>query len=198
MNRHNLRLSLILLALLVITLSACSQKSPSVNKQGTDKSFMPVVSGAQSVKKTADPFTYCTGVGTIDAPDARYTGEKVPDSIVQGYLKAAGIQNSTEPSDVFKKATLWRCMKGKVYACNFGANLPCDSKANTDKTPTEGMNEFCKQNANSDFIPMAVTGHDTIYSWHCKKNQAEVLDQVNHVDDAGFITEIWYAIEKQP
>ena len=27
----------------------------------------------------ADPVAYCQGVGNVDAPDARYTGPKVPD-----------------------------------------------------------------------------------------------------------------------
>ncbi|HWI61124.1 MAG TPA: hypothetical protein VNT75_04785, partial [Symbiobacteriaceae bacterium] len=31
-----------------------------------------------------DPFAYCAAVGTIDAPDSRYIGEKVPMRIAKG------------------------------------------------------------------------------------------------------------------
>jgi hypothetical protein len=90
--------------------------------------------------------------------------------------------------------TIWRCMGGKVYACNFGANLPCDSKANTDKTPTQAMADFCKQTPDADFIPMYITGHETIYSWHCVKDQPALLEQISQVDDAGYIANIWYEV----
>src|SRR5215213_4012987 len=32
----------------------------------------------------SDPFAYCAAVGTLDEPDARYTGEAVPDVIAEG------------------------------------------------------------------------------------------------------------------
>ena len=89
-------------------------------------------------------------------------------------------------------------MEHKVYACNFGANLPCDSKANTDKNPTPGMADFCKENQYADFIPMAVTGHTTIYSWHCVKDTPTLLDQIERVDAAGYLSGIWYAISPTP
>ena len=145
-----------------------------------------------------DPFAYCAAVGTIDAPDARYAGPKVPDGVIEGFKKAAGLEASTAPSDVFKKATIWRCMEGKVYACNFGANLPCDSKANTDKAPTEAMASYCAANPNSDFIPMSVTGHDTIYSWRCALDKPQLLEQIGSVDARGYVAQIWYAIEPKP
>jgi hypothetical protein len=184
-------------ALILITLAAaaCSPVSKQSNAN-KNKALLPVINQGQAGETYADPFSFCTAAGTIDKPDARYTGEQVPDTIIQGYIKSAGLQNSTEPSDQFKKSTIWRCMDGSVYACNFGANLPCDSQANTDKNPTQAMADFCKENANSDFIPMAVTGHTTIYSWRCNNDKPEVDKQINHADSSGFIAEIWYKIEK--
>jgi hypothetical protein len=85
-------------------------------------------------------------------------------------------------------------MDSQVYACNFGANLPCDSKANIDKTPSAAMGDYCKANPGSDFIPMNITGHETIYSWHCVKDVAEPLEQIAQVDAAGYQAEIWYPI----
>ncbi len=34
-----------------------------------------------------DPFAYCAAVGTIDVPDARYVGERVPDPVVRGMIR---------------------------------------------------------------------------------------------------------------
>jgi hypothetical protein len=31
-----------------------------------------------------DPFAYCAAVETIDTPDGRYSGAKMPDAIIQG------------------------------------------------------------------------------------------------------------------
>ena len=88
-------------------------------------------------------------------------------------------------------------MAGKVYACFVGANLPCDSKANIDRTPTSAETDYCKSNPNSDFIPAAVTGHDTIYAWRCNQDTPAIDKQVFHVDSQGYIQEIWYQLAPQ-
>lgn len=187
------KLSICFVWVLFTLLEAAACSSPVRTVGGV--SVTPTASQNQTF---TDPFAYCTAVGTIDSPDARYTGPQITDGIIEGFKKAAGLQESTEPMDMFKKTTIWRCMDSRVYACNFGANLPCDSKANTDKTPTQEMQDYCKANPNSDFIPMSVTGHNTIYSWHCVKDTAELLDQIGKVDAAGYLAQIWYAIEPNP
>lgn len=177
----NLRGCLVLAAVLMagIVAAGCSAATPQAS------SF-------------ADPFAYCAAIRTIDSPDARYTGARVPDSIIQGFKQAAGLQASTEPSDIFKQATIWRCMDGKVYACNFGANLQCDSKADTNSTPTEAMAEYCTANPGSDFVPMSVTGHATVYSWRCVLGKPQVNEQIAKVDAKGYLAQIWYPIEPNP
>jgi hypothetical protein len=140
-----------------------------------------------------DPFAYCAAVGTIDTPDARYTGPKMPDTVVKGLMKASGAPASA-PLSVFVDNSFWRCMNGKVYACTVGANLPCESKANTSKTPNEGMTNFCQANPNSDFIPAVDTGHDTVYEWRCTDGTPAVVKQIFKVDTRGFISDIWYPI----
>jgi len=133
-------------------------------------------------------------VGTLDAPDERYVGSEVPDEIIEGYKTAAGLTGSSELMDVFRQTTTWRCMDGQVIVCNYGANLPCDAKANTDNTPTQAMTDYCAQNPGSDFIPMSVTGHETIYSWACDGNTPVVSEQIDQPDAAGFLSGIWYAL----
>lgn len=182
------------ICLLLVALAACSPQAGT----SAPASTTAAPANTPAAQSFADPFAYCASVGTIDTPDARYTGPKVPDRIIGGYKQAAGLEASTEPQEMFQKLTIWRCMRGKVYACNFGANLPCDSKANTSKTPTQAMLDFCKATPNSDFIPMAVTGHDTVYSWHCLNDQPQVLQQIGQVDAEGYLAQIWYLIPPTP
>ena len=178
--------------LVVLVLSACSPAADPVTPS------VPAATAAPTTETYADPFAYCAAAGTIDQPDARYTGPKTSDAIFNGYLKAAGLDVNGSFPDAFKQNTIWRCMNKQVYACNFGANLPCDSKADTNKSPTQEMTDFCKANPGSDFIPMAVTSHATIYSWHCVKDAPEVLEQIDQVDDAGYLARIWYPIQAAP
>ena len=85
-------------------------------------------------------------------------------------------------------------MNGDVYACFVGANLPCDAKANTDRTPTQEEVEFCQANPDSEFIPAVVTGRETIFEWRCREGIPEVVRQVWQADEQGFLSEIWYEI----
>jgi hypothetical protein len=174
----------------VLTLSACA--APAATSQLTST---PTATAAATQAAYTDPFAYCAAVGTLDTPDARYTGDKVPDAVIKGYLKAAGLENSTEPMDMLKSGTSWRCMDSKVYACNVGANLPCADKANTDQTPTQAMKDYCQSNADATDIPASITGHDTVYAWSCSKGAVVVGAQLVQPDAQGYLSNIWYAIE---
>ncbi len=201
MKRKYFIFSGVIITLLAILLAGCATQSDAQNRATTDPlsnptAVQPTTAQPTEVQQTyTDPFAYCAAVGTIDIPDMRYTGPKITDAIINGYKDAAGLQASTEPMEMFKQTTTWRCMDGKVYACNVGANLPCSSKANTDKTPSQAMLDYCKANPDADFIPESVTGHSTIYSWHCSKDTPELLDQIAQVDAAGYLANIWYPIE---
>jgi hypothetical protein len=150
-----------------------------------------LTSRAQGTTYT-DPFAYCRAVGTIDAPDARYAGPKVPDAIARGLRAATGAAPNT-PLDRFVAGSSWRCMGGKVYACTVGANLPCQEQANTSQSPTPAMTSYCQTNPNGD-IPAFVTGRATVYAWSCQNGVATPGQQVWRVDARGFIANIWYEI----
>lgn len=150
-------------------------------------------SAADASAGQTDPFAYCTAVGTIDAPDARYTGPPVPPSIARGLQKAFGVAPS-EPLAAFERGTSWRCMDGAVYACNVGANLPCEAKPDADPKPTQGMREYCASNAGSDFIPMFVTGHDSLFSWSCAGSEPKRGERTWTLDARGFVASIWHRI----
>src|SRR5512139_2853358 len=128
MSKKQLNSVTVLVMVIGLVISACSSTS------------------TESQKTYSDPFAYCAAVGEIDSPDARYTGPKMDDTLFKAYLTASKLDSNKDYPDQFKQMTVWRCMEGRVYACNFGANIPCDSKANSDKTPTQAMSDFCKTN----------------------------------------------------
>jgi hypothetical protein len=148
--------------------------------------------GTSTPTAYTDPFAYCAAVGTIDAPGAAYAGPPVPQSVAEGLQKALDAPDT--PLSVLENGSSWRCMNGDVYACFVGANLPCDAKANTDRTPTQEEIDFCQQNPTSDFIPAVVTGRETVFEWRCRDGAPEIVKQVFQPDAQGFLSEIWYKI----
>lgn len=142
-----------------------------------------------------DPFAYCAAVGTIDAPDARYAGPKVPDAVGRGLMNAMQM-SADAPFEPFIQRTTWRCMDGKVYGCNFGANIPCLEKANIDRTPGPALKDFCKVNPVSNGIPAAVTGRSTVYQWRCTDGTPAIVKESTQPDTQGFLSMFWYEISK--
>ncbi len=177
MLRH---LSLLqMLVILLVLLSPVGQRTRTARAQGTTYT---------------DPFAYCTTVRTIDAPDARYVGPAVPETIARG-LRAATAAAPDTPLDRFVTGTSWRCMDGQVYACTVGANLPCAEQATTSRTPTGDMTTYCQAHANADALPGFVTGRATVYAWRCVNGVATPGRELMQVDARGFIANIWYAID---
>ena len=127
-----------------------------------------------------DPVAYCRAMGTIDRPDARYSGPKLP-----AWMAA---KLHLDPGQ--GKLMEWRCARGAVLACLYGANIPCDAKADTSRTPTPAIAAFCSDNPNATFVPMVVTGHQTVVSWACKGGQP-VATKVGAVDAEGYAKAYW-------
>lgn len=175
----------------------CRQAQPPCAAPSRDFRLEIVVSATAPMPtgqtSYTDPFAYCAAVGTVDAPGPRYAGPQMPESVAQGLQTALDVPNT--PLDVLANGSSWRCMDGQVYACFVGANLPCDAKANTDRTPTQAEEDFCQQQPDADVIPAFVTGHDTVYAWRCTNGTAEIVKQVFQVDAQGYIADIWYAIQ---
>jgi hypothetical protein len=195
---RSLSLILIIAAGLVGCASSSGNGVPPTSTPAVAPTTAPTTAPTNEPTTAAytDPFAYCAAAGTIDKPDASYTGPKVPQSIIDGLKKALNSPADT-PNDFFLNGTFWRCMNGQVYACTIGANLPCDSKANTDQTPTQAEQDYCQQNPNSDFIPAVVTGHETIYNWKCDNTTPVAGQPVIQVDAQGYQTNIWYELSPQ-
>ena len=84
---------------------------------------------------------------------------------------------------------MYRCAEGRLLVCNLGANLPC-GKANTSRA-LPAADAWCAERPGSDFIPMYVTGHDTVYRWRCDGTKAATTGKPLEVDRRGFIVELW-------
>lgn len=129
----------------------------------------------------ASPAEVCRQLGTDDQL------REIPLSLVPAAVRLFGL--AAMPAEQVQRSTVFRCFEGKVLVCNYGANLPC-GKANT-KRDLPGTAEWCAKNPGADFIPMYVTGHDTIYRWRCDGNEAVTSATVFSVDPRGFIAQFW-------
>ncbi|CAG1009214.1 hypothetical protein ANAEL_03775 [Anaerolineales bacterium] len=162
------------------------------NKCDADDYFNGTCDANSGTKSYSDPFLYCMAVGTIDEPDARYTGDKMPEIIVQDMIDL-GLVTADALKEIQQNAT-WRCMDSSLWVCHFGANIPCAEKANLDKTPTPEMEDYCKANPTADNIPAATTGRATVYEWKCTYGKPTVGQQILNADSQGFISEFWYQL----
>jgi hypothetical protein len=86
-----------------------------------------------------------------------------------------------------------RCMNGAVWLCSYGANLICEKADVSRDSP--GADQFCKQNPDSIGVPMAATGHATVYDWKCVGREARITGQIVEVDGRGFIAGNWKQLE---
>ncbi|HWA81593.1 MAG TPA: hypothetical protein VG848_14950 [Acetobacteraceae bacterium] len=142
--------------------------------------FAAILGGIHPARAES-PDAYCRQAGTDD------TLREIPAQLVPISTRLFGL-SAMPPSEV-RRSTYYRCMSGHVFVCNLGANLPC-GKADTSRD-LSGADEWCAQNQNSDFIPMYVTGHDTIYRWRCAGPKAVIIGTVFRVDPRGFVAEMW-------
>ena len=158
--------------------------------------FSPGLAPAQAADAPfADPVAYCQGVGNVDAPDARYTGPKVPGWMIPALYSKDELKAQKAAKVDPARAVVWRCMGGKVWACVQG-NSPICGKANQEMKPTTAMREFCSGQPNADVIPLSVIGHENpmIYDWACKGKKPAIARQIFTVDARGFPVELWKEI----
>lgn len=141
-----------------------------------------------------DPFAYCRAVGTVDTPDDRYDGPAMPDLLARKLRAAVGAPDDA-PLGLFREGATWRCMDGAVFACTVGANLPCATKADPGRTPSEPMRQFCREQPEGAVIPAVVTGRATVYAWRCAGGEAVPEGTPRAIDPAGFLADIWYRLE---
>ncbi|MGH7105824.1 MAG: hypothetical protein ACREFT_04895 [Acetobacteraceae bacterium] len=148
-------------------------------------SRMALASGAAASPAAASPAATCRRLGTDDRL------RPIPGSLVPAATRLFGLE--AMPANQVERSTVFRCFEGKVLVCNYGANLPC-GKADT-RRKLAGASDWCANNPDAAFIPMYVTGHDTIYRWRCHDGDALTTATVFSIDPRGFITQFWKRVD---
>jgi hypothetical protein len=85
---------------------------------------------------------------------------KIPPDLVPAVAKAFALDPGT------LGAAFVRCSGDKLLGCMVGANLVCDKADQRRALP--GATAWCRENPGANVIPMAATGHATVYEWSCK------------------------------
>ena len=148
--------------------------------------FVALTAGTGAGAQTStvpDPQAYCRTAGTVDMPDQQFAPDKTPEWMVAPFV------NPHYPRAIY--GISWRCMSGAVLVCQ-NAQSPSCLKANTDRTPSPAMSDFCRSNANSQVIPRVVTGTERMlaYSWICRGAEPAIAKEAR-LDAQGFVAADW-------
>lgn len=136
-----------------------------------------LLGGSVSIARAADP-AMCRP-GQDDA-----TERPAPASLLPRLGRAFGV----EP-DVLRHASYVRCAAGRLMGCMVGANLNCG--AADIRRHSRGGDAFCRANPGAAVVPMAATGHATVYDWHCVRRHAVAGRTVTAIDRHGFLAGNW-------
>ena len=132
------------------------------------------------------PSAHCASVGDDDRV------KPIPAELVPAARQALGL-GSAEPDASLQATAVFRCMIGKVWLCNHGANLTC-AKGDVSRV-SKGATAWCKDHPGADVVPMVATGHATIHTWTCVGSTARIK-QSEKLDARGFIANQWAPLEK--
>ncbi|HUI12865.1 MAG TPA: hypothetical protein VL048_05270 [Xanthobacteraceae bacterium] len=133
------------------------------------------------------PTQYAAAAESYCPNRAHAVPAKVPADLLPAVAKAFQI----DPGVVGEGAVV-RCVGAKLMACVVGANLDC-GKANTRRV-LRGATAWCRQHPGAANIPMAATGHATIYQWSCRRRRAVAGKALVAVDRQGYIADNWKAV----
>lgn len=142
--------------------------------------FATVIAGLAQITSARGADSYCPNA-------AHRQPDKVPASLVARVAATFQIDAAAVRDGAFV-----RCVGATLMGCYVGANLVCD-KADT-RRELEGATAWCRAHPGSTDIPMAATGHATIYEWSCSGQRAIAGKAVVAVDPQGYIADNWKEI----
>ncbi len=145
--------------------------------------LLVAVSNAERTAAVERPGSYCAS-----ANDDRV--RPIPPVLAEAAIRVFGLHSVG--AEWVRESTVYRCMGGAVWLCNHGANLTCDKADIRRDLPS--VTTFCRENPNEEFVPMAVAGHGTIYTWECVRGKPRSKQSVK-VDARGFIADQWKRLE---
>jgi len=138
---------------------------------------------------SACPAAAASGAGFCSSAAAPRAPVPVPRQLEAKVARAFDI-----PVDLVRDGGFVRCAGSRLLACVIGANLNC-GKVNARRS-LPGASEFCRANPDADVVPMAATGHDTIYDWRCVGGRAVATKTVVAVDRQGYDAGNWKEIDR--
>ncbi len=100
---------------------------------------------------------------------------------------------ANEPDAALETSTVFRCMSGEIWLCNYGANLTC-AKGDVRRV-SRGATAWCRDHPGADIVPMAATGHATIFTWACVGSEPRIK-AAQKLDPRGFIAGQWAPLGK--
>jgi len=142
--------------------------------------------GALSLASPATPASLSALCASGQGPR---TPIPVPSALEAEVARAFGVS-----VDAVGHGGFVRCAGNKLVACLVGANLNC-GKANV-RSRLAGASAYCRANPGSDMIPMAATGHDTIYAWRCAGKRAVAGKALVAVDPGGYDAANWKELRR--
>ena len=129
-----------------------------------------------NARPTMNVTAYCRAHPNNDDPARAFYGPR--------------FQLGTTPREVARRgANDWRCMDGRVWICNLGADGYACQKLSSDPRPSGPVRKFCAKNPGADFVPMVVIG-DSATNWRCDGSAAVALE-TQSLDKRGFIAKSW-------
>jgi hypothetical protein len=137
----------------------------------------------------ACPASAASGAAFCSSAAAPRAPVPVPRQLEAKVAEAFGV-----PADLVRDGGFVRCAGSRLMACVTGANLNC-FKANARRS-LPGASEFCRANPDADDVPMAATGHDTIYAWRCVGGRALATKVIVAVDAQGYDAGNWKALDR--
>jgi hypothetical protein len=136
-----------------------------------------LIAGSAQVSPARAAGAYC--------PNPAHTRpEKVPPNLMAALAHAFDVDVTA-----IREAALVRCVGATLMGCYVGANLVCD-KADTRRA-SAGAGAWCRAHPGSANIPMAATGHATIYDWSCEGDRPVAGRTVVAIDRQGYIADNW-------
>jgi hypothetical protein len=141
---------------------------------------------ATAEARARDLSAHCASVSNDDRV------KPIPGELVPAARGALGL-GSDESDASLGASTVFRCMSGKVWLCNHGANLTC-AKGDVHRV-SKGATAWCKDHPGADVVPMVATGHATIHTWTCVGSVARIK-QSGKLDARGFIANQWAPLKK--
>jgi hypothetical protein len=143
---------------------------------------MLLVETGRAVAQSGD--NPCRSIGTDD------TVRPIPQSLVPVAKRVFGLRMEDQQ---VRRSTVFRCADGHILLCNYGANLPC-GKANADHRLPQAE-AWCREHADTDFIPRYVLPIGNIYNWRCAAGTPTIVAQIETIDPRGFVARYWKPAE---